>query len=636
MSQQRIIAPNLAKLYEKAAHIFGETPAFATRKTRDHWEPISYQELWERGCSLAAGLASLGVEAGAKVGLFADNRLEWILADYAVQIVGAADVPRGSEVTVEELRYILEHAGIEFAFVENRRLLKRFDEATKEWASKPTIILMETPPSEREEILTLTEVEKRGSEFRKTKTNLLSERIEGIKPDDLFTLIYTSGTTGTPKGVMLTHANMMSQLKNIPLDITWRDRILSLLPIWHIFERVFEMITISSGACTYYSSPRRLAEDLIDVEPSFMGSAPRLWESLHHRIQKGVRQSHPVRRALFATAYWLSKHYHRQINFLRDQDLQTEKPNPTARKLRKTYAALMWFLLLPWYGFFNATVLERIRQVAGGGLKATVSGGGALPREIDEFFNNLGIAVLEGYGLTETSPVLAVRTPVKRIIGTVGPIIPGTDIRIVDLDTGKTLYPDSQDPKGGRMRKGEIVVRGPQVMSGYYRNPEATEAVLQEGWFRTGDLGLVTWNDCLRVVGRCKETIVLSNGENMEPGPIEMRLRQLPGIGQCIVVGQDQRYPGLLVSPDSEELTKVVPAELTAKERNERLLSIVKKEISPANGFKAHETPRVLTILPEPFSVGDEMTKLYKLRRHAITEKYADLITAMYADRDKP
>ncbi|MCC5790242.1 MAG: long-chain fatty acid--CoA ligase [Opitutales bacterium] len=635
MPQQRIIAPNLALLYEKAAEVFGDMPAFATRKKRDQWEPTSYQTLWDRGCSLAAGLVSLGVQARDKVGLFADNRLEWILSDYAVQIAGAADVPRGSEVTVEELRYILEHAEIKFAFVENRSLLQRFDRATEKWETKPTIILLETPPPERSEVLTLAEVEKRGAKFRDKHPHILRERIDGINPEDLFTLIYTSGTTGTPKGVMLSHANMISQLEHIPLDITWRDRILSLLPIWHIFERVFEMITLSSGACTYYSSPRRLAEDLVAVEPSFMGSAPRLWESLHHRIRKGVRQSHPVRRALFATAYWLSKHYHRNINFLRDQDLLTERPRPAWRKFQKGYAALFWFLLLPWYGFFNATVLERIRQVAGGGLKATVSGGGALPREIDEFFNNLGIAVLEGYGLTETSPVLAVRTPQKRIIGTVGPIIPETQIRIVDLDTGKVLYPDEKDSAGGRMRKGEIIVRGPQIMEGYYRNPEATKAVLQEGWFRTGDLGMVTWNDCLQVVGRCKETIVLSNGENMEPGPIEMRLRQLPGIGQCMVVGQDQRYPGLLVSPDPEELAKTIPPTLAEEEQNARMLALVKKEISPENGFKAHETPRVLRILSEPFTVGDDMTKLYKLRRHAITEKYANLIARMFADREK-
>jgi len=617
---------HVAGLYLWAAEQFGSLPAFAYRVNAKRWMPLSYEALVTRGRNLATGLIARGLDLRGHLGLFSDNRVEWIVTDCATQLAGAANVPRGTDVTDRELAFILVHAGIRLAVVENVAMEQRVHRIATEKNILVYTVVMHGEPTE-EASCSFAAVEAEGERLRAEGDRAVEQRVTELTPDDLFTLIYTSGTTGRPKGVMLTHANMMSQVRNIPLHLTWRDRVLSLLPIWHIYERVFEMITIHAGACTYYSNVRHLAQDLLAVEPSFMGSAPRLWETLHDRIRKNVAESHPVRRGLFHIAHWLSRHYHHSLFFLKGYDYRTQPPVAWKRNAACAWHGLCWFLLLPWYGFFNVAVLERIRQVAGGSMKATISGGGALPEHIDTFFNNMGITVLEGYGLTETSPVLAVRTLTNRVIGTVGPLIPETEIRIVDIESGEVLYPAADDENAGRMRKGEIQVRGPQVMKGYYKDPMTTGVVLSEdGWFRTGDLGLINGNDCLKVLGRCKETIVLSSGENVEPGPMESLLRQSPLVDNCMVVGQDQRHLGVLIVPAEDADASGTDGEISY----EQLEAEVRHLVSAENGFRPYERIRVIRKVPEPFKMGEEVTNLFKLRRHVIEEKYRDLLDEMF------
>jgi long-chain acyl-CoA synthetase len=638
----RIIAPNIAVLYRRAAERFGALPAFASRESTLKWKPVSYRELYEQGLGLATGLIELGAEARDNIGLFSDNRYEWILADYGVQLCGAADVPRGCDITDAELMYIINHAHIRIAFVETVDLCERILRMRDEVPDLREIILLESPDPTVSGMIPsgvrrLTDVCALGAELRVRGDRRAEERTANIESDDLFTLIYTSGTTGQPKGVMLTHANMISQIERLPGYHTCTDRILSVLPVWHIFERVIEMYTISFGACTYYSSIRNLGEDLRSVEPTFMASAPRLWEKLHERILKGVRESHPVRRLLFHTAYFLSKQYKNSLYFLKNNSLKTRYQPLWERALLIPLQALRWLIVLPWYGFFNAAVLERIRLGAGGSLKATISGGGALPLEIDRFFNYVGIPVLEGYGLTETSPVIAVRYLHKLVIGTVGPPIPDTEIRIVDPESGETLYPNKNLPYGGRALRGEIYVRGPQVMKGYYRDPELTAQTIQDGWLRTGDLGMITHNDCLKILGRSKATIVLASGENVEPEPIEMRLQQSYFIDQAVVVGQDKKFLGALIVPVPGEFRRVGLREqsLADLSRNPDACNIIKKEIrrliSPSNGFKSYEQIRDFRLLPEPFQVGQELTNLYKIKRHVVEKKFDHITREIYS-----
>lgn len=632
----RVSAPNVAELYRQAAEKWGPLPAFATRRRALQWVPVSFAELYRQGLCLATGLIELGVAAREPVGLLGDNRQEWILADYGLQLSGAVNVPRGGDVTDAEMIYIINHAGIRVVMVETAQLQNQLLRLRGAMPDLAEIILLDPQADSARGVIRLLDLVARGEELRAGGDRGAEERMEAILPDDLFTLIYTSGTTGPPKGVMLTHANMMFQVDTVPIPVGCTDRLLSILPVWHIFERVFEMLSIACGSCTYYTSIRTFAEDLRNVEPTFMGSAPRLWENLHDRILKNVRASHPVRRLLFHTAYFLAHYYKESVFTLRGLRLALAPVSGPQKVARLLGHGLRWAVLLPVYGFFNAAVLERVRQAAGGSLKATVSGGGALPMEIDRFFNYLGLPVLEGYGLTETAPVLAVRTEASLVVGTVGPPLEGTEIRIVDLDTRETLYPNPKVATRGRGQRGEIWVRGPQVMKGYYRDPETTNRTLLDGWLRTGDLGMITFNDCLKILGRCKETIVLVSGENLEPGPIEEKLRQSSLIEQCMVVGQDRRFIAALIVPQLDGLRELGWSEGEARDlpgngrANQMVREEIRRIISAANGFKHFERVHDFRLLGQSFTVGEELTNLGKLKRHVVETKYGHLIREIF------
>lgn len=634
----RIITENLALFYREAANRFETMPAFATRQSGMQWTPVSYRDLYEQGLNLATGLIELGVQARDHIGLFGDNRYEWILADCAVQLCGAADVPRGRDVSDEELVYIINHAGIKVTFVETELLQKRLIKLRDKLPLLREIILMDPMGKEERGVRKLLDVYALGSKLRSKGDTRVEERIKQIRPDDLFTLIYTSGTTGKPKGVMLTHANIISQIKNLPGQHDCTDRVLSVLPIWHIFERVIEMYTMSFGGCTYYSSILHLGDDMRNVEPTFMASAPRLWEKLHERILKSIRASHPVRQILFHIAHFLARQYKNSEYFITGKYLKL-KPVPVWKRITfMPFHVIRWLMVLPFYGFFNAAVLERIRLGAGGSLKATISGGGALPLNIDKFFNYVGIPLLEGYGMTETSPVISTRSMLNLVVGTVGPPIPETEIRIVEPETGEVLYPNENLPDNGRSQRGEIWIKGPQVMKGYYKEPELTSQTIVDGWLRTGDLGMITYNNYLKILGRNKATIVLSSGENVEPEPIEMRLQQSRFIDHCMVVGQDKKFLSILITPALSEFKQAGLTVETIEElsTNEEARDIIKQEIrrmtSSANGFKRYEQIRDFRLLGNTFQVGDELTNLFKIKRHVVEKKYQHVIEELFTN----
>ncbi len=630
----KVDAANLAEVYRASATRFADSPAFATRGQNKEFTALSFGELYETGLRLATGLIDLGLRAREHVVLLADNRAEWIMADYGIILAGAADVPRGTDVTDGDIRYIVAHSDARFAFVENQDVLAKIERNREFLPAVEHIVLMSGPVpsspnlSSRSAVHAMRDLIIRGGELRAGGDRQAEARIAGIRPDDLFTIIYTSGTTGSPKGVMLTHANMISQLRSIPIEIGPRDRVLSILPVWHIFERVFEMATIALGVPQYYSSIRAIREDLQIVRPTFMASAPRLWESVYQGIQNNVQNASPVKRGLFRAAYFCAQRVQRAVRFLRGNLLDlTGRGALPGLALALGHLPPLALFYAP-YLLLDLIVLKKIRGATGGELRGSVSGGGALPVHVDEFFNTIGIPVYEGYGLTETSPGLAFRTPARSVIGSVGPLFPGTELRLVDLNTGEILYP----PRRGI--KGEIHVRGPQVMKGYYKNPEATARVLSvDGWFNTGDLGIMTFNDTLKIVGRSKETIVLLNGENVEPVPIENRLAQSALIDQIMVVGQDQKFLGALVVAALPAFASfgATHAELARSEEVRRaLLKEVKAILTAENGFKAFEKVADLRVLPKPLEVGDELSAKMSMKRHVITEKYGDLIKAMY------
>ncbi|MDQ8201605.1 AMP-binding protein [Pelagicoccus sp. SDUM812003] len=632
-----IAADNLAEVYRLAAQRYGEKPAFATRVKSGVFVPVSYQDLYDFGLYLGTALIEIGVKARDHVALLSDNRVEWNIADYAILMAGAADVPRGTDITYQEIEYILNHSDSKVVFVEDKRLLDRVIRMMPKLDRVEHLVLMDPKVEAPKGVLHLYSLVERGKALRKQGDRQIEQRMAQIKSDDLFTLIYTSGTTGTPKGVQLTHANMASQVRNLPFPLEPDDRLLSILPVWHSYERVFHMIAISNGCCTYFTSLRTIADDLKKVKPTIMASAPRLWENLYLRIMKNVRESHWIRRGLFRAAYYCSRKVKGSTFYLTGREMDLTGRSLAERAGKAILSVLKILVFLPLYVALNAVVLEKLRQIVGGSFKGTVSGGGALQPHVDEFFNYIGIPVKEGYGLTETSPVVAVRTVRKLVIGTVGPLYDETEVRIVDLNTGEILFPNSKYKGEGRGLKGEVHVKGPQVMKGYYKNPEATERVLKDGWFNTGDIGIFTFNDCLKIVGRSKDTIVLLNGENIEPIPIEAKLCESPLIDQCMVVGQDKKQLGALIVPSVEGLQQLgIAAEsLDDLEITRKVLKILHEEakryISVDNGFKSYEHIHGIRLLKKPFEVGDEMTNTFKIKRHVVDEKYHHLIQEIYA-----
>ncbi len=637
MPESRVIAPTLTDIYAGAAQRFGHLPAFARKDASGRFVPTSFRDLYEIGLDLATALAAAGVQARDHVGIISDNRLEWIVCDYGVLLAGAADVPRGTDITDDELVYILNHSDARVVFVENLTTLDKLRRCHGRLRRVEKTILMSSGGEPPRGVLRLEDLIAEGARRRAEGDHTALKRAAAVRPNDLFTIIYTSGTTGTPKGVRLTHANMCSQIEHLPFDIEPGDRMLSILPIWHSYERIFEMVSIAMGACTHYTSLRAISEDLKVVRPTLMASAPRLWESIYQKILASVRSAPAPRRALFHAAYACARNVHRAERFFLGQQLDTHGRGP-AESLRAAVGhALAWTLSVVPNRLLDRLVLAKLRAIVGGEFRGTISGGGALQPHVDEFFNFIGIPVLEGYGLTETAPVLAVRTWKNLVIGTVGNPYPGTEVRIVDLHTGDILYPCAWRRGRGRGRRGEIHVRGPQVMDGYHKDPEGTARVLRDGWLNTGDIGMITFNNCLKILGRSKDTIVLLSGENVEPVPIEARLTGSPLIEQCMVVGQDQKSLGALIVPASEGfraagISAGGVGDLVAREDAHRMMDAeIRRLIGSDAGFKAFERITDWRFVPRPFEVGDELTNTFKLKRHVIAEHYAGLIAEMYS-----
>jgi len=629
-------ARSLVEVYRLAAELFRDRPAFCPRQGDGTYGTTSFREAYERGLDLATALIELGVQPREHVAILADNRLEWALADYAILLTGAADVPRGTDVTPAEIEYILDHADVRVVFIESAAMWRKYERCREKLPRVTTVIMMDrasTPPEGAHGLWDLVE---RGRAMRAAGDRRAGERAAGVRPEDTFTLIYTSGTTGRPKGVRLTHANMMSQIRNLPVELSTADRLLSILPIWHIYERIAMMVSVANGCSTWYTSVRTIADDLRTVRPTLMASAPRLWESLYQKILHNVRQCSPLRRGMFRTAYFFSRHLRHAAYFIEGRRIDLVGRRWWTSALTGLGNCVVYAALLAPYLVMDGLVTRKLRDILGGRFRGTISGGGALPQHVDEFFNYIGIPVLEGYGMTESCPVIAVRTWKRRIIGTVGPLWPETEVRIVEIGTGRILYPDPSRRDLGRGLKGEIHARGPQVTPGYYKEPELTSRVLKDGWLATGDIGLMTFNDCLKIIGRCKETIVLLSGENVEPLPIENKLCESRYIQQCMVVGQDQKHLAALIVTDLERFkdtgaTATTLDELARCPVAERILNAeIKAQVCGATGFRHFEMVHDWRLLPKPFEVGDELTSTLKLKRHVITDKYAGLIRDIY------
>jgi len=496
-------------------------------------------------------------------------------------------------------------------------LLKRVVIIEKEYNKK------HSPP-----IFSFDEINRLGEKLLAKGDRKFSEISKTALSEDLVTIIYTSGTTADPKGVMLTNSNFIHNIRVTPptQKLNKEDRYLSVLPSWHIFERIAEYIALSTGASTAYSKPFKqvLLPDLKAEKPTVICSVPRIWESVYKGVMDKAKKGSTLKKTMFNWAIGVGEEYKKAEGILNntlplfDRADYTSEEKTQAKKIVKS---------LGWkYRLADKLVFKKIREVTGGELRFAISGGGALLETVDIFFNAAGIVVCEGYGLTETSPVLTARNPENYIMFTVGSPLPEVEIKIVDKDNYDKELPNSE--------VGIVLTKGLMVMKGYYKNEEKTKEVIKDGWFNTGDLGKKTYDGkYLQLVGRIKDTIVLRGGENIEPHPLEDRLKESEYINMVIIVGQDKSRLGALIVPDFEALkTYTEKEDIEYKNIDElinhpKVISLFQKEqkrlISKEHGFSPYETVMGIALLPHEFTMeAGEMTETLKMKRFEIHKKH--------------
>ncbi len=611
----------LEGLWPELERLYGPQMALDAPHGR-HPETLRFDELRQAIDRAAAAFADLGVACGDVVALFAENGPRWLVADQGLMRAGAADAVRGSAAPAEELRYILEDAGAVGLVLESAALLER--------------LALDGPALERLRFVLLLEGEAPTNPVAVPCLTWAAFLARGASsplppsptggPGRLATLLYTSGTTGQPKGVPLSHANLLHQLRTLGVAVSPSpgDHVLSVLPIWHAYERTAEYFLLSCGCRQTYTTLKQLRADLQKVRPQYLISVPRLWEALLSGFEDALAAMPASRQRLLGRALAVSRAFHRRQRVALDLTLQQE--SPATRLVAAAGALLIW----PLHATAGALLWPKVRgQLMGGRLRTAISGGGALAIHVDGFFEAVGIELLVGYGLTETSPVLACRRPWSNRRGSAGLPLPDTSLKVVDPASRTPL------PVGER---GLVLAKGPQVMAGYHNKPEATAKVLDgEGWFDTGDLGLLLADGTLVLTGWAKDTIVLSSGENIEPGPLEEALVASPLVEQVMLVGQDRKQLGALVVPKAETLEAfAAAANLPYPGADPALLRALCREcnrlLAARPGSRPDERLGAVTLV-EPFSIDNGLlTQTLKQRRDRIAERDRAAIAALYGE----
>jgi long-chain acyl-CoA synthetase len=592
---------------------------------------LTYRELGEAIERAAGAFAALGVQTGDVVALFAENSPRWMITDQGLMRAGAADAVRGSSAPPEELRYILQDCGAVALVVESAALFRKLDLAPEQLQRLRFVLVLEGPPAALE-----------GGRASLDWDGLVEVGATAPTPPlpvggeaRLATLLYTSGTTGQPKGVPLSQGNLLHQLRTLGVAVAPSpgDRVLSVLPIWHAYERTAEYFLLSCGCRQTYTTLRHLKADLQKVKPQYLISVPRLWEALLSGFEDALAAMPASRQRLLGRALANSRAFHRARRTALDLTLA---PEPAPRRLKAAGEAL---LRAPLHGLAAKALWPKVRQqLVGGELSTAISGGGALAIHVDGFFEAIGIELLVGYGLTETSPVLSCRRPWCNRRGSAGQPLPGTALRIVHPESRTTLRIGES---------GLVLARGPQVMAGYHQKPEATAKVLDgEGWFDTGDLGRLLPDGCLVLTGRAKDTIVLSSGENIEPGPLEEALVECPLFEQVMLVGQDRKQLGALLVPKAEPLMQwarsqglpepSLTAEGTLASLDPALAKALARECNRLLAARPGSRPDERlggVALVEPFTMDNGLlTQTLKQRRDRIAARDAAAIASLYGE----
>lgn len=582
---------------------------------------LTYAQLYDQMQKFAAGIQALEFQVDSsddvppRIALFSDNCPRWLIADQGIMRSGAVDVVRGAQADPLELRYILEHSGAVGVVLQDAELLNKLRGILAEVPIQFVILLTdEAVTSDTYKVMTFSELMKLGR----------SHTLQPVQQDrnTLATLMYTSGTSGMPKGVMLTHGNLIYEVNGAYAVAQPQpgERVLSILPIWHCYERTFEYFIFSNGCTQIYTNIRYVKKDLKDFHPNYMVGVPRLWESIYEGIQKQFREQPAKKQKLVKFFLEQSQKYITARRTARNLNLDNLNPSGSEKLSASVKAAL----LSPLHLLGDRLVYQKVRAGTGGALKFVVSGGGSIADHLEDFFEIVGITILGGYGLTETAPITHVRRPWRNVRGADGEPLPTTETRIVDPETRQDL------PIG---QKGLILLRGHQIMQGYYKNPEATaKAIDKDGWFDTGDLGMVTQYDDLIITGRAKDTIVLTNGENIEPQPIEDVCLRSPYIDQIMLVGQDQKVLGALIVPNMEALEQWGSADLNSSAVQDLFRGELARLVKERPGYRPDDRIGNFRLLSEPFSMENGLlTQTLKIRRNVVMERYQGMIDEMFS-----
>ena len=612
------------EIWEQLKDQFGDVLAVDSPHTL-YPESFTYKDLAENISKAADAFTQIGVEPDDVVALFAENSPRWLIADQGLMRIGASDSVRGATAPSSELRYIIEDSNAVGLIVQNSDVWESLSLNDKQRNNLKFVIQLEGNACEGvfdwEDFLNK----------RFNKVNLsMKKNIVDRKETRIATILYTSGTTGKPKGVPLTHSNLLHQIRSLACiaNPSPGEPVLSVLPIWHSYERSAEYYFFSCGCTQTYTSIRHLKEDLPRVKPIVMATVPRLWESIKLGFEDAIEKMPRIRKTLIKGAISNSKAYKlacRKLNILMIDSVST---------LDQTVSLLEIIIRFPIHRISSIFLWPKVlTKICGGRLRFPISGGGAIAPHIDSFFEALGVELLVGYGLTETSPVLTCRRPWRNIRGGAGQPLPETEIKIVDPETFQTKK---------LRQKGLVFARGPQIMSGYLGKESESKKVLDiDGWFNTGDLGMLLADGSLILTGRSKDTIVLSSGENIEPGPLEEALISSPLIEQAFLLGQDQKQLAGLIVPRVDYLKGwLIEKRLNSQvvlgicTENSELRKTLKLELNKvlANRHGSRREERLFSIaLVEPFTIENGLlTQTLKQRREKIIQRDMKLVNKIY------
>jgi long-chain acyl-CoA synthetase len=592
------MAETLSQLFLNTIKSFPKDDLMLYKKEGDY-TPISTDEVGKRVKYLALGLRDLGQGAGDKLIIFSENRPEWVMTDLANLCLGGVTVPIYTSLVPEQIKYIIDNSDAKVVVFSGEEMWEKIKAIQSELVKVEHFITYQAEGAEG--TLTFADVQKRGERLDEEQPDLFEELALKVKPDDVASIIYTSGTTGVPKGVMLMHSNFVSNVESVTaiIEFTEKDTVLSFLPLSHVLERMVTFAYLCKGcSIAYAESIDTVAENLLEIRPQIMVSVPRVFEKIYAKVMDNVLASSSLKRKIFFWAARTGREYGKRI--LLDQ------PISGSLQFKKNLA--------------HKLVFSKIIEKTGGRVRFFVSGGAPLSKDIAEFFYAMGLVVLEGYGLTETSPVIAVNTLEDVKFGSVGKPIPGVEVKIAE--------------------DGEILTKGPHIMKGYYKMEEETQEAIKDGWFCTGDVGNLDEHGFLTITDRKKDLIVTAGGKNVAPQPIENTLKTNAYVSNAVIIGDKRKFISALIVPNFDKLVEYADvnnisySDYSDLVENDQILNFIESEINRATpGLASYEKVKKVVLLDREFEIEKgEITPTLKVKRNIIEQKYKPIIDTIYTE----